>query len=439
MSVLEGRFQAQGEYVRAQVEDARVELRRGLRPRRALGDASALATREYSQIRALDRDVARDRIGATERRITAVLFGEQRRHRFVRRGARHAREAQAKLRSIHERALRAEADRRRVVVVLDQVAIRSARGPLKLDRQLLEAAPPGPRIVDRQQPVLDPAEADAALDLRGVRDLRAYALRGQRPCPGELPLKERVDVQRRSRVAAADGRLLRADRVASGQDDVRLRLGKRRVRIVVLELEWRQEAHTDAPFRSGTAEKSDVATKRVRRSLETRSRELGSLRDPELSERGIRADHLLGKVQCLEQLHARVPEDRSRADGPLLVELPRDIRLHVDRRDGRLECLEPSGKTVGPLRRQSVGDVYADAVRERAVRPAILEEDVGNVFRFRVTVPFTEGRVLREGAADADDRQAAKQVPSALARYHARIPEDGRGVLTRSAGDREAA
>ena len=69
-------------------------------------------------------------------------------------------------------------------------------------------------------------------------------------------------------------------------------------------------------------------------ALELCLSELRALSDADARQQdALRADakRLLGKIDGLNQLDARMADDRADANAPLRVELPTNVRLNVDR------------------------------------------------------------------------------------------------------------
>src|SRR5262249_9683445 len=105
-------------------------------------------------------------------------------------------------------------------------------------------------------------------------------------------------------------------------------------------------------------------------------------------------------------------DDRSTAHGPLIVELPAEVRLNVDRLDRCLQRGEAARERVRPLRRETVWDVDADAVRRARILRLVVQEKVRNELRRRIRLEHTARTVLREVALDRDDRAAEQELPA---------------------------
>src|SRR6185436_6163471 len=94
-----------------------------------------------------------------------------------RRGTRGARKSGAQLPPVRRnRVFGAEANRRRIVVVLDE---QLPRGDAEVHRQRVEYTPADPRDVRFEQPVLVAAVRDTTLNLGGMRDPRGDFLRSE--------------------------------------------------------------------------------------------------------------------------------------------------------------------------------------------------------------------------------------------------------------------
>src|SRR5205085_10321698 len=79
---------------------------------------------------------------------------------------------------VREAALGGEANAGRVVVILDQHAIR-CRAVRKINFQLLERFVPDPRVITLELPVAEASVREAELYLRWVRDRRLHLLRDE--------------------------------------------------------------------------------------------------------------------------------------------------------------------------------------------------------------------------------------------------------------------
>src|SRR6185369_9810558 len=121
------------------------------------------------------RDLRGQRIRATDREVAAALLGQERRHRRLWRRLRRARKTEADRGLVGEGMLTTDAERRGVVVILDQYAadrgVRYARWAIEAHRQLLELLPPGPLVVEFDVPVVEILVDEADLGLIRVRDL----------------------------------------------------------------------------------------------------------------------------------------------------------------------------------------------------------------------------------------------------------------------------